>query len=124
MQTIAARQTSISRTVGRVGSLLSRNSRARSSTLPPTDNPSVEIGVSVEEKQATGEVAGSEDESGRATAYADRTKQKLRSRASTSWLSVPSSMAPRSLATKARDFTQKFRRKSKSADVSSSEEVS
>lgn len=112
MQTIAGRRSSISRTVDKLLSNTSQRKRARS-VLPPIENPNVEIGVSVEEKEAPVEIEGDAE---RAKAYADNTdtKKVLRTKRSSSWLqSIPSVLAPGALATRAKGFTQKFRRKSK-----------
>lgn len=112
MQTIAGRHNPILKTVDKVSALLSRNmshmrARAATTSTPPVGD--MVIGVSIE--QATVEVETDYDHViGRATAYAEGSKQSLRSRPS--WITVPDISRQRSLRMKTNAFTQKFRRKS------------
>jgi len=114
IQTIAGRSNSLSKTIDKVSAVLSRNStqrkRARrSSTLPlPVANADVVIGVQVE--SATVEADSDQDKSGYATVYAESSKRGLRR---ASWFSMLGSTGSGSLATTAKDFTQKFRRRRK-----------
>jgi hypothetical protein len=126
MQTIAGRSNSLSKTIDKVGALLSRNSTQRkrsrrSSVLQlPTDNVGVVIGVSVESSRATVEADSDRATSGYATVYAEGSKQALRR---ASWFSMPGGTESGSLAMKAKSFTQKFRRRSK-PELSNSETTS
>jgi hypothetical protein len=114
MQTIAGRSNSISKTIDRVGALLSRNStqckRARrSSTLPlPADNGGLVIGVSVE--RVTVEADSEYENPGYATVYAEGSRRAARH---ASWFNIPSSTRSGGLAMKAKGFTQKFRKRDK-----------
>lgn len=113
MQTIAGRSNSISKTIDRVGALLSRNStqrkRARrSSTLPlPADNGGLVIGVSVE-RVLTVETDSEYENPGYATVYAEGSRRAPRH---ASWFNIPSSTRSGELAMKAKSFTQKFRKR-------------
>lgn len=111
MQTIAGRRSSISRTVDKLLGSTSRRKRGLSVPLIPIENPNVEIGVSVEEKEAPVEIEG---EAEGTKAYAENTGDALRTKRSMTWVqNIPNALAPGVLVTRARGFTQKFRRKSK-----------
>jgi hypothetical protein len=124
MQTIAGRRNSISKTIDKVGALLSRSSTqrkraSRSSVIAlPAANEGVVIDVRVE--SATVEADSDQDKSRYATVHVDEFQPVLHHRSS--WFGMPSSMGLGSVATKAKGLTRKFRRRSK-PELSISETV-
>ena len=122
IQTIAGRSNSVSKTINKVGALLSQNStqrkRARRSTALslPAVNADVVIGVRVE--RATVETdSGENSKSEYATVYAEGSKRALRR---ASWFSMPGTNGSGSIVMKAKNFTQKFKQRSK-PELSNSE---
>ncbi|KIM82517.1 hypothetical protein PILCRDRAFT_464831 [Piloderma croceum F 1598] len=112
MQTIGGRSNSISKTIDKVGALLSRSSTQRkharaSSIIPlPAANAGVVIDVRVE--SATVEADSDQDKFRYATVHAD--EPAIRRAA---WFGMPSSVGSGSIAMKAKGLTQKFRQRSK-----------
>ena len=110
MQTIGGRSNSISKTIDKVGALLSRNLTQRkyargSSIIPlPAANPGVVIDVRVE--RATVEADSDQDKSRYATVHADGFQPAIRR---ASWFGMPSSVGSGSIAMKAKGLTQKFK---------------
>jgi hypothetical protein len=102
MQTVA-RSNSLSKTIDKVGALLTRNSthrkRARRASAllpPPPFNGDVVIGVSVE--SATVEAGPDDDKSGYATVFAEGSNRPCRR---ASWFGMPRSDGKLALAIKA-----------------------
>jgi hypothetical protein len=121
MQTIGP-SNSISKTIDKVGALLSRKTQrklARGSSIipPPTANAGVVIDVRVE--SATVEADSDPDKFRYSTVHADEVQPVIRR---APWFGMPSSVGSGSIATKAKGLTQKFRQRSK-PELSNSETV-
>jgi hypothetical protein len=121
MQTIGGRSNSISKTIDKVGALLSRNStqlkRTRGSPIIPLPPANAGVVIDVRVERATVEVDSDQDKSRYATVHVDEFQPAIRR---ASWFGMASSVGSGSIVTKAKGLTQKFRQRSK-PELSNSE---